>query len=281
MKLLRVIVILLIGLLMLPAPSVEAVRPKRKKAKTTAVKKKSGRKKSKARVTKSSRGRTSTARRKGRTRVLSREEYEARRAELREQDSIRLRIGGTRPLDMGQNVLQVANIEPLTRRFSNADTTLTRKEIESLYFTRRVAEGDSIFFGQILPKVDTAIAKGHYADALRTAEKGLLRNPMHIGLLKRACDLAEHEDSPRLDGYVWRISELFYLIQHTGDGKSPATALRVMAVDDAILYEVLWLDTIQERIMERRLSPSSKGQLLTLSIRDPKGKMYKKYYRIE
>lgn len=278
MKLLRALAILLIGLLMLPAPALDAARPRRKKAKTTAVRQKSSRKK--AKTSKSSRGRKASSRRVVRSRALSAEEYEARRAELRRQDSIRLRIGGTDPLDMGQNVLQVANIEPLLYRFRKADTTLTRKEIESLYFSRRVAEGDSIFFGQILPKVDTAIDKEQYAEALQIAEKGLHRNPLHIGLLKRACDLAKHEGSPKLDSYVWQIAELFYLIQHTGDGKTPRTALRVMEVDDAVLYEVLWLDTIKERIVDRALSPLGQGQLLILSIRDPKGSIYKKYYRI-
>lgn len=278
MKLLRALAILLIGLLMLPAPALDAARPRRKKAKTTTVRQKSSRKK--AKTSKSSRGRKASSRRVVRSRALSAEEYEARRAELRRQDSIRLRIGGTDPLDMGQNVLQVANIEPLLYRFRKADTTLTRKEIESLYFSRRVAEGDSIFFGQILPKVDTAIDKEQYAEALQIAEKGLYRNPLHIGLLKRACDLAKHEGSPKLDSYVWQIAELFYLIQHTGDGKTPRTALRVMEVDDAVLYEVLWLDTIKERIVDRALSPLGQGQLLILSIRDPKGSIYKKYYRI-
>lgn len=278
MKLLRIVAILLIGLLMLPAPALDAARARRKKAKTTAVRQKKSRKRTK--TSRSSQKRKALSRRSTRAKVLTAEEYEARRAELRRQDSIRLRIGGTVPLDMGQNVLQVAYIEPLLNRFRKADTTLTRKEIESLYFSRHVAEGDSIFFGQIIPKVDAAIDKEQYAEALRIAEKGLHRNPLHIGLLKRACDLAKHEDSPQLDSYVWQIAELFYLIQHTGDGKTPRTALRVVEEEDALLYEILWLDTIKERIVEQQLSPLAGGQLLTLSIRDPKGGTYKKYYLI-
>lgn len=286
MRLLKLIVILLIGLMVLPPLSMEAARSKRKKAKTTAVSKSRSKAKrskaSKSRKKQSSRRKT-TSKRQSR-RLSTRQsaalvaEYAARREELRREDSIRLRIGGTEPLAMGQEVTMIANYEPMLSRFRKADSTLTMKNIESLYFTRQQAEGDSVFFGQIIPKVDKAIEYEQYQEALSIAQKGLYRNPMHIGLLKRACDLAEHEGSKELDNYIWQITELFNLIQHTGDGKRVETAMRVKEVDDAILYEILWLDTIKERIVERKLLPYKDKQILTLGIRAPQGNIEKKYY---
>lgn len=286
MKLIRLIVILLIGLFVLPSLDVEAARPKRKKAKVTAVSK--SRSKTSRSKSSKSRKKQSAKKRSSRQRVSRKTsarrsaalaaEYAARREELRREDSIRLRIGGTEPLAMGQEVTMIANYEPMLSRFRKADSTLTMKNIESLYFTRQAAEGDSVFFGQIIPKVDNAIEREQYREALVVAQKGLYRNPMHIGLLKRACDLAEHENSKELDNYIWQITELFNLIQHTGDGKSIETALRVKEMDDAILYEMLWLDTIKERIVERKLVPYKDKQALTLGVRDPKGKIVKKYY---
>lgn len=286
MKVLKIILIFLIGLMVLPPLDGEAARPKRKKAKVTAVSKSRSKgnrsKKSKSRKgqkTKSRNTRKRLSRRAAARRsALLAAEYAARREELRREDSIRLRIGGTEPLAMGQEVTTISNYEPMLSRFRRADSTLTPKNIESLYFARQAVEGDSVFFGQIIPKVDRAIEQEQYRDALLIAQKGLYRNPMHIGLLKRACDLAEHESSSELDNYIWQITELFYLIQHTGDGKSVETALRVKEQDDALLYEVLWLDTIQERIVERKLTPYRGKQLLTLGLRAPNGKIEKKYY---
>lgn len=206
-------------------------------------------------------------------------DYAIRREEMRRQDSIRLRSGGTEPIPrMGQSVKTIANAEPQLLRFRRADSTLSMRTIETLYFTRQEAADDSLFFRQIIPKVDAAIEKGKYKEALSLAEKGLFRNPMHIGLLKRACDLAQHEGSNDLDTYIWQISELLTLIQHTGEGKSPETAWRVMEFNDALLYEMLWLGTEQTHILSRKTSTHKGQTLLTLSVQGKKGKTEEHYY---
>lgn len=296
MRLLRLIFILLIGCFLCPQPELDAAR-KRKGARTSVVAKsrkgkKATKEKSSSRRSKRSskkersaknskrqgrKGRWSSSRRSA---SLSKIDYETRRAELRTSDSIRLRIGGTEPLRMGQAVTQIANFEPTLVRFRRADSTLTKGDIESLYYTRKAAEDDGTFFGHIIPRVDSAIMQQRYSDALTLAQKGLYRNPMHIGLIKRACDLSEHFGSAELDLYLWQITELLSLIDNTGDGKSVKTAMRVRSEEDALLFEQLWLDTIAERIMEKRYEDHAGQRYLVLSVREPRNKISKKYYLV-
>lgn len=218
---------------------------------------------------------------KGKQRQLVYVDYAERREEKRRQDSLRLRIGGTEPIPrMGEYVEPIAHTEPQLLRFRRADSTLSMRTIESLYFARQDVAGDSLFFLQILPRVDRAIEQGQYKDALSLAEKGLHRNPMHIGLLKRACDLAHHEGSDALDTYIWQISELFHLIQNTGDGKSPQTAWRVMEQNDALLYESLWIGTEMNNILSRKTNSYQGKTLLTLTVPGKKGKTEEHYYLI-
>lgn len=295
MKLLKLIFILLLGCFLCPQPELDAAR-RRKGASTSAVAKKSKGKKARAssskREKRSSKRERKAERSKGkkqtrrgrwassRRSTYSRIDYEARRAELRTSDSIRLRIGGTEPLRMGQMVTQIANFEPTLVRFRRADSTLTKGDIESLYYTRKAAEDDGSFFGHIIPRVDSAIMEKKYPEALTLAQKGLYRNPMHIGLIKRACDLSEHLGNAELDLYLWQITELLSLIHNTGDGKSLKTAMRVRSEEDALLFEQLWLDTIVERIMEKRYETHEGKTYLILSIREPKNKIGKKYYLV-
>lgn len=209
-------------------------------------------------------------------------DYTKRREELRRLDSLRLRNGGTNPIPrLGEEVESIAQIEPVLLRFRRADSTLSLRTIESLYFTRRLASGENHFFGQIVPKVDAAIEREDYAEALKIAKKGLYRNPLHIGLLKRACDLAQHEGDGELEQFIWQISELFYLIQHTGDALSPETARRAMSVDDALLFETLWLDTAPEQILQRKMKKHRGADILVLSLRTTDAtKVEERYYLI-
>lgn len=277
----RILTLFLAGLLLLPPTTIDAAH-RRKKAKTTKVakskSKKSSQKNRKTKARSKSSKRTRWTRRASRSYV----NWAERRAEQRREDSIRLRIGGTEPLelDMSSTPL-VAQVVPIQKRFMDADTTLSLREVERLYYRYQRVEGDSLFFGQIVPKVDSLITQERYKEALTTAEKGLFRNPVHIGLLRRACDLAEHEDSKVLDRYVWQIATLFEAISQTGDGNSPSTAIRVRELDDALLYEMLWLDVIEQRIVERQVVPYQGKSQLILGLRDSKGKIAKRYYVIE
>lgn len=300
MKLLKLITILLIGLISIAPPSIDAASRKRKKAKVSASTPQAKKNSSKRKSTQASSKRTKRSKtqkskyRRSQSRVSSslRRSRSARatslavnsserRAEIRRMDSLRLRNGGTEPIPrMGEQVETIANIEPILVRFRKADSTLTMRHIESLYFAGSTSRGDSTFWGEIVPEVDAHIAKERYVDALTTAQKGLFQNPTHLALLKRACELAQHEKHNDLDTYLWQISELLNLIQHTGDGKSPKTALCVMDANDALIYENLWLDTDPSHILSRKTIKHSGKDMLVLSLHKPKGKSEERYYRI-
>lgn len=263
-KLPRLLIIFLAGLLLVATTDTSAQSKRRKKAIKTLTTKA----KRKAQVSRSSRRSSTTASPK-----LTPEEQHTR-------DSIRLRHGGTSLLPMmGLSVERIANIEPLTTRFRRGDTTLTKKNIETLYFARPPKQDDGRFFGHIIPAVDSAIRQSQYKEAYALAQKGLWRNPMRIGLLKRACELAiKNGNQKRADLYVWQISELFDLIQHTGDGKTPKTALRITDEEDAMLYETLWLETPKEQIVGQESTTYQGCKLLALVIKNKQGETSKKYY---
>lgn len=302
MKIKAFLNILLITLLAFsPQTIVAKTKSKAKKPKTTAVtkskKSKGHKRKEKESQTKDKHSKKKS-RRKGETRThASKSRHKARlqamhhssrytkritltQEEIDSLSSARLRHGGsyTVPL-MGLAVERIANMEPMTTRFRKGDSTLTMKNIETLYFARHSKRDDTSFFGNILPKVDEAISQSKYKEAYALTQKGLWRNPMHIGLINRACELAEHQgDQNKSDIYVWQIAELFNLIQNTGDGKTIQTAMRVVDKDDAILYEELWLETSKESILSEKITPYEGCDLLTLTIKDSKGKTIHKYY---
>ena len=303
MKIKAFLNILLITLLAFsPQTIVAKTKNKAKKTKTTAVAKSKKSKehkrkekeshsktdkhsKKKSRKNSETNARSSRSRHRAKLQAMHHSSRYAKRITLTQEEidsltSARLRHGGsyTVPL-MGLAVERIANMEPMTTRFRKGDTTLTMKNIETLYFARHSKTDDTNFFGDILPKVDEAISQSKYKEAYALTQKGLWRNPMHIGLINRACELAEHQgDQNKSDIYVWQIAELFNLIQNTGDGKTIQTAMRVVDKDDAVLYEQLWLETPKEAILSEKVTPYEGCDLLTLSIKDSKGKTSHKYY---
>lgn len=312
MKLLRLIIIVMMAVIALPSGELAAARRKKpaktekaqvkkssnKKSKTKATKQeKASKKKSTKKSKRSSKKEQVKASRSGRLKSLRRNRSSNRArvvmtdidtqeplSDTRRRDNanLRLRNGGDYKLpSMGLAVERIANLEPITTRFRRGDTTLTKKNIETLYFTREGKSDDVGFFGQIVPKVDDAIKSSNYKEAYVLAQKGLWRNPMHVGLIKRACELSEHEkDIKRNDIYIWQISELFHLIQNTGDGKTAKTAMRVVYQEDAYFYELLWLETPAERIVNKKVVAYQGCELLTYSIKDDKGDIQSRYYLV-
>ena len=111
-------------------------------------------------------------------------------------DSIRLRTGGA---EVSQQVSQQATqqMELLTTRFRRADTTLTRSEIQELYFAMDERTDTAPFLDKIEREADELINQKKISEALQVVQQGLWRTPTHIGLIKRACDLSLHLKSNR------------------------------------------------------------------------------------
>ncbi len=295
MKLIKLIYILLIGLISLAPPSMEAAKRKKRAKVTNTTTKRAKKGKAKSQKVKQNKTRgsktkyrnsrnkvTRSIRSQRRSRAERQVEREERRAELRRLDSLRLRNGGTEPLPAPSidSLAPIANAEPMHLRFRRADSTLSSYNIERLYFDKPSATHDSIFWRNIIPEVDQLIGKEQYKKALALAQKGLFYRPLHLGLLKRACELAQHEKDPELNNYIWQLSEILSMIQGTGDGKSPKTALRIVDANDALTYETLWLDHEISQIQKQRTSKYEGREILVLSIQGAKGKPIERYYQI-
>lgn len=205
--------------------------------------------------------------------------FEVVRQERRHLDSLRLHNGGIRPIRVREELLPV-EIEPLMARFRRADTTMSSDLIAQLYYSNHAKTGEGVFLTDIEKEADRHISASRYADALKTVRLGLFRNPMYFPLVKRACDLAQHERDPEVDIYLWQIVELFVAVDLSGDGKTPETAYEVMGISDALLFETLWLETSKENIMRRESNLDQTGRaLLTLEIIH-EGKKELRYYRL-
>lgn len=230
----------------------------KKKPNASRKKKKASSARSKKRSTSSLRNQRS-ARRSVATRVAEVQE------ELQQMDKID-------PLPLaGRSVTVLVDREPVLIRFRRGDTSLDMRSIESLYFGHESKADEYAFLTQIESEADALIRQAKYQDALKVTQRGLWRNPMHLGLLKRACDLTHHEQLKEVDKYVWQLAELMHLISKTGDGKTHATAYRVMSRTDAILYETEWLSTPLSDILERRELIFEDKPLMAFEIKGAKG----------
>lgn len=259
-----------------------ASKTTKKKVATTKARAKQPKKKASTKVsTRQARGKKSS--RNVRVRAVRRasQTIAEEKFRLTQEDSVRFASGKLEPV-MGQEITPLSEQEavPMLARFRGGDTTLTKKAIESLYFGHRSKEGEYKALALLQGQVDEEIRASRFEEALVVARRGLFRNPLHLGLLKRACDLAHHIKYAKLELYVWQISEVLHLISNTGDGKTYGTAYRVMSASDALLFEHLWLDTPQSQIGEPQ-ELFDKGQpLIALKIQ-PEGKEpFVRYYRV-
>ena len=248
-------------------------RKKPKTTKTTKSKSSSSKKKTKA----SSSKRTS---RNSRSRHRSRRVYvpTAEQLEQMRQDSIRLRTGGSEPIQKVSDPT-ARPLELLTTRFRRADSTLTRSEVHELYFAVDGRPDTAPFLSKIEEQADALINEHKFADALKVVQQGLWRTPTHIGLMKRACDLSLHLKSNRFESYMYQLVELLSMLAHTGDASSREKAIEVRSTSDALLFEVHWNETAREDITSTR-EESTKGKnyfIVTIRGKD-KGKSEDHYY---
>ena len=239
----------------------------RKKPKATKTTKSKSSSTSKKKTKAGSSKRTS---RNSRSRHRSRRVYvpTAEQLEQMRQDSIRLRTGGSEPIQKVSDPT-ARPLELLTTRFRRADSTLTHSEVHELYFAVDGRPDTAPFLSKIEEQ----------ADALKVVQQGLWRTPTHIGLIKRACDLSLHLKSNRFESYMYQLVELLSMLAHTGDASSREKAIEVRSTSDALLFEVHWNETAREDITSTR-EESTKGKnyfIVTIRGKD-KGKSVDHYY---
>ena len=188
------------------------------------------------------------------------------------QDSIRLRTGGTAPVQKVSEKSAQSN-ELLTTRFRRADTTLSRADIRELYYSVDGREDTAPFLSKIEAEADRLIEGKNFTEALKTVQQGLWRTPTHIGLIKRACDLSLHLKSSRFNTYMYQLVELLSMLAHTGDGSS---------FDKALLFEQHWNETPREEILASREQTNKGKDYVVVEIQGSgKGKTQQHYYLIQ
>lgn len=162
------LLLLALGVGLVAPDNLGAASP-RKKPKTTKTtkSKSSSKKKTKA----SSSKRTS---RNSRSRHRSRRVYvpTAEQLEQMRQDSIRLRTGGSEPIQKVSDPT-ARPLELLTTRFRRADSTLTCSEVHELYFTVDGRPDTAPFLSKIEEQADALINEHKFADALKVVQQGL------------------------------------------------------------------------------------------------------------
>lgn len=219
--------------------------------------------------------------RKRKTRTKARTlRLRAIQAERQRLDSQRLLNGGTQPI-RGSFQPASLEIEPTIYRFRRGDSTLSRSAIKALYYSHPSLTNQPFYRKQVDRKLKNSIEQSRFSHALQTVRRELWHSPMDIGLIKRACDLAHHEQHEHVELYLWQLVELFHTIEDTGTGLSQDSPLRVMSASDALLYETLWLDTPQSSIVRQTMSPTSlQDQLLMLEIETSSSQKLIRYYQI-
>ena len=269
----------------------EGIASSRKKPKTSVKAKSTGSKSSskKERSSSSKRSSKHSSSRRGKStyNIRSRARYRnyapsaptEEQLEQMRQDSIRLRTGGTTPTQKVSEKVALPN-ELLTTRFRRADSTLTRSEIRELYFTVDEREDTAPFLSKIETEADRLIEARSFAEALKTVQQGLWRTPTHIGLIKRACDLALHQKSPKFNTYMYQLVELLSMLAHTGDGSSLDKAIQVRSLSDALLFELHWNETPREEIVETKEQNAKGRDYILIEVKGDKGKVETHYYVI-
>ena len=268
----------------------EGVARSRKTTKTSVKAKTSGSKSSQKKGRSSSSKKASTkasSSRRGKStyNIRSRARYRNYAAPTEEQleqmrqDSIRLRTGGTAPTQKVSEKVALPN-ELLTTRFRRADSTLNRSEIRELYFTIDEREDTAPFLSKIESEADRLIEAHNFSEALKTVQQGLWRTPTHIGLIKRACDLALHLKNSKFNTYMYQLVELLSMIAHTGDGSSFDKAIQVRSLSDALLFEQHWNETPREQILSSKEQSSKGKNYVLIEVKTDKGKPETHYYLI-
>lgn len=165
-------------------------------------------------------------------------------------------------------------------RFLRGDKNLTNKDISYIYFNYKLEDGDSIK-SKLTSKIDGYIRTKRYEAAQSLAESAFSQIPYDISIINRACDLAQHNKSDKVDLYVWQLAGLFHAIGTSGDGSSFEKAYKVRSLQDAYLFESLWQQVPMNDIVGKEEVTKGDNKYYVLSAKDSeKNSVVKVYFMI-
>lgn len=173
--------------------------------------------------------------------------------------------------------------EPILLRFHRSDSSLLPSDIHYLYHRTPSFKSQAWAVVQE-PYIDSLIMSKRFVEALDLTWESLRLSPVHLGLLRRSCTLANHLGREELlNRQIWKLAELLSCISRSGNGKNAETAYLVLSREDALFFETYWLDTPQEQIQDIRTEPDPSGsqsiEVIT-SLCPKTGKSIERYYRL-
>ncbi len=194
---------------------------------------------------------------------------------------IRERIfrGGKKVLEPSYQAPNVS-IQPLTKRFREGDKKLDVRSLAYLYYQHEDVEIFKNLNEVELKKLNRAIEIRSFSKALGICKEQLYFSPMNLTLLSKACELAHHLKDESYERYTWQLTELLYTISTSGDGRTDATPYRLHTILDIIRFEELWLETNKNDILELKIHPLEKGNLVKLFFKDKEGERQVRYYQL-
>ncbi len=192
----------------------------------------------------------------------------------------RLYSGGHEP---NRLVIPQAKISilPLLYRFRNFDRDLTTEEISYIYYNYKPIRQTAELEQKANQDLSRAIKIRAFRKALGITKEQLKFRPLDLTLISKASQLAHHvKDKGYLD-YTWQLTELLYIISKSGDGLSVEKPYRLHALLDIIRFEEIWLETDPKDILEIKIVPKEKGNLIKLFYKDAESKKQIRYYELK
>lgn len=136
--------------------------------------------------------------------------------------------------------------QTLMKRFLAADTTLTLRDIQSVYY-------GSAFYGTLsdnlgMKKLNEAYEKGGTEALVALLDNHLVSNPLDIeGIIVRYSMAMKMKDAANANKYGFMYAQLANAIGVTGDGDSEYTAWHVVTVADEYALMNLLMDVQPEK----------------------------------
>lgn len=138
--------------------------------------------------------------------------------------------------------------EQLMGRFIEGDTLLSLNELKYIFYGTHYSSKWS--YDDLSDEANNLMKAEKYEEALKLCRKELEKSPTSLDILFRTWICLKELDLDA-ENYETRISQLFYVILSTGDGKTAKTAFKVMEVPDEyiIIYNVFGAKVKQQALV--------------------------------
>lgn len=136
--------------------------------------------------------------------------------------------------DMSYQATDTAKMNKLYERFAAADTSLRMEQIRDIYYSFAYTDHYSPMAGRSI-QGDSAKKAGDTGLALEFYEKALKKSPVCLSLIEDCFNMIYAKEGEK--GHNWRkyavqYTQLIFMIESTGDGKSTESAIKVNWVSD-------------------------------------------------